>query len=113
MASKRNAKREAGWREVVARQVSSGLSVRAFCQREGLAESNFYAWRRELRLRDREAVGARSKPAAAFLPAVVTDKQADEAALALQLVADGTLQLRGSAEQLAQLLAAWQQRGGR
>jgi hypothetical protein len=28
--------------------------VRAFCRQQGLAENSFYAWRRELAVRDRE-----------------------------------------------------------
>ena len=31
----------------------SGLSVRAFCQREGLRENAFYSWRRKLRAENR------------------------------------------------------------
>ena len=36
------------WGELVARQISSGLSVQAFCQREGNAWS-LYGWRSRLR----------------------------------------------------------------
>jgi hypothetical protein len=31
---------------------ASGLSARAFCAREGLAEPSFYSWRRTLAERD-------------------------------------------------------------
>lgn len=37
------------WRELIERQGSSGLSVKAFCRREGVAVSTFFAWRRKLR----------------------------------------------------------------
>jgi len=50
----RDPEREAFWRAAVTRQAASGLSVRGFCRREGLAESNFYAWRRTLAQRDAE-----------------------------------------------------------
>ena len=39
---------EAWWREQVQRQAESGLSVRRFCETEGLGEASFYAWRRTL-----------------------------------------------------------------
>jgi hypothetical protein len=39
---------EAHWRDVFQQFATSGLSVRGFCRRESLSESNFYAWRRTL-----------------------------------------------------------------
>jgi hypothetical protein len=41
----RDAARERFWRDVLKRQPASGLSVRAFCRKEQLAESAFYGWR--------------------------------------------------------------------
>jgi transposase-like protein len=38
------------WNEAVRLWAASGLSVREFCGREGLAEHSFYFWRRRLRL---------------------------------------------------------------
>lgn len=43
------------WRSILKRQHSSGLSVRAFCHREGLNDGNLFRWRRELSQRDRAA----------------------------------------------------------
>lgn len=37
------------WRERLAQQERSGLSVRQFCKEQGLTEYSFYAWRRRLR----------------------------------------------------------------
>ena len=37
------------WREVLARQACSGLSVQAFCRRERLNVNTFYGWRAKLR----------------------------------------------------------------
>ena len=51
MASGRGLAREVKqrfWQEQIARWRHSGLSVRQFCQREGLSEPSFYAWRRVL-----------------------------------------------------------------
>jgi len=54
MVTRRSVQKEAHWRDVIARQAASGVSVRRFCANEGIAEASFYAWRRELALRDRE-----------------------------------------------------------
>ena len=52
--SKRDLSREARWRELLVAQRKSGLSVRAFCAREQVTEPSFYAWRREIGVRDGE-----------------------------------------------------------
>jgi hypothetical protein len=54
MVTRRSVQKEAHWRDVIARQAVSGVSVRRFCANEGIAEASFYAWRRELVVRDRE-----------------------------------------------------------
>jgi len=37
------------WRERIAEQARSGLSIKQFCKDRGIAEHAFYAWRRRLR----------------------------------------------------------------
>ncbi len=37
------------WRERIAEQERSGLSVKQFCKERGLTECSFYAWRKRLR----------------------------------------------------------------
>jgi hypothetical protein len=37
------------WRQPIADQERSGLSVKQFCTKHGLAECSFYAWRKRLR----------------------------------------------------------------
>jgi len=37
------------WRERIAEQGRSGLSVKQFCKERGLTEYSFYAWRKRLR----------------------------------------------------------------
>lgn len=61
---KRDGGLERAWRRRVTERDASGLTVRAFCEAEGLAESAFYYWRRELQCRaaerrDRREVGER------------------------------------------------------
>jgi transposase-like protein len=43
-----DSQRQRYWEEIVRRCRESGQSVRAFCRAEGLRESAFYFWRREL-----------------------------------------------------------------
>jgi transposase-like protein len=50
--SKRGEAREF-WEAALRLWSESGLSVRAFCQREGLRENAFYSWRRKLRAENR------------------------------------------------------------
>lgn len=91
----RDADKEAFWRLAVQEQRASGLSVRAFCAREGLTESNFYAWRRQLARRDAEAsrieespkfVEVKAPPPPAVSPETHSLVTGDDAALALELV---------------------------
>ncbi len=35
------------WRFVVSEQAASGLSIRVFCQQEGISEPSFYQWRKK------------------------------------------------------------------
>jgi transposase len=46
--------KEQFWRRTIAHHSRSGLSIRTFCQREGLETANFHWWRRALDRRDRE-----------------------------------------------------------
>lgn len=75
--AQRDPKRERFWRETLRRQKGGGLTVRAFCARERLAETAFHAWRRILRERDAERrpapVPAAPAPAPAFVPVAVRE----------------------------------------
>ena len=63
---RRNPNREAFWRTTISDRMQSGLSIRAFCEREGLSEPAYHYWRRELKNRDAE-----NTTAASFLPVEV------------------------------------------
>lgn len=75
------------WQRTIADQARSGLSVRAFCEREGLENWYFNWWRQELARRAREVPPARTierstsnpdLPAPpAFLPVRVVQDAAD------------------------------------
>lgn len=45
----RPASKQNEWRERIAEQMRSGLSVKEFCKERGLTECSFYAWRKRLR----------------------------------------------------------------
>ena len=70
---------EAQWRKALSRQQRSGVTAREFCRREGVKESAFHFWKRELTRRDAESparhVGNRSsigrRERAARLPSLV------------------------------------------
>jgi hypothetical protein len=47
MSKTREARREF-WRQLIARQQQSGVSVRAFCQEHRASEYSFYQWRKRL-----------------------------------------------------------------
>lgn len=72
MARPRNPVLERAWRERLHRQATSGLSIAAFCEREGLSYAAFHAWKR--RLADR-LLPAPSEPSV-FLPVRLTAQAA-------------------------------------
>jgi hypothetical protein len=94
----RDPKREAFWREVLKRFSASGLSVRAFCQRERLTESAFYAWRRTIAQRDGDR-RQRGRPQRwtpgrpNFLPLRVTHHAAPDSSITLELAGGRVLRL--------------------
>src|SRR6476646_3502844 len=57
---RRDPVKERFWRRRITDQACSGLSVRAFCEREGLEPWNFHSWRQALARRDRELPTART-----------------------------------------------------
>lgn len=46
--SKRSEEKEEFWRLALREYQQSGLTIRAFCQREGLSEPSFFAWRKKI-----------------------------------------------------------------
>ena len=82
----REARKERYWREIVKRQGQSGGTVREFCRREGVQESAFYWWRRELSRRS--VKHAENEPAhniARFLPVKVAENNTANAGGGLEV----------------------------
>ena len=94
---------EAKWRQILARQGKSGLSVRVFCRREGLPESAWYAWRRTIQQRD-----AQREAAPAFVPLMVQTDAAGDGHVIVELRGGRVLRLPLSMPpaQLAALIRA-------
>jgi len=107
---RRDSSKERFWRDALRRFAASGLSVRAFCKRERLTESAFYAWRRTIG--ERSGTG-NSGPT--FVPAVVTAQPRSESSIAIELTGGCVLRFLGASatEQLADLVIALQARGRR
>lgn len=53
--------KEQFWRRTLRLWQRSGLTIRDFCRQQGLAEPNFYAWRRTLAQRE-QATGSHRPP---------------------------------------------------
>jgi hypothetical protein len=118
----RDPKRERFWREALRRHKGSGLTVRAFCAGEQLAETAFHAWRRILRERDVERRQDRAvapatvvapppvTPAPAFVPVVVREagRPAPAADVVIELRGGRSMRLPASmpVEQVARLVRA-------
>ena len=76
--------REKFWRRAIRQQQRSGLTLRAFCLREGLKEGAFRWWRQALARRDREVAastkadrdGEPIEAAPTFLPVRLVDPEA-------------------------------------
>jgi hypothetical protein len=70
MARPKNPVLEHVWRDRLDRQAVSGLSISAFCEREGLSYASFHSWKRRLAERSLSAPPAPS----VFVPVRVTSQ---------------------------------------
>ena len=52
IADERATTKDDQWRERIAEQERSALSVKQFCQERGLTQYSFYAWRKRLRKKE-------------------------------------------------------------
>ena len=102
------------WRELLAEQAASPLSVRSFCRERQLGEAAFYAWRKTIRTRDGLIAPANQEPA--FVPVTLTaepPRENEVAPLVLELTTGQRLRIPNtiSAARLAELLLALEARG--
>jgi hypothetical protein len=68
----RDKSKEAYWQQKLHEHSQSGLSIRAFCRQQKLAETAFYFWRREIARRRREQRAKPRRGRALFVPVRVT-----------------------------------------
>ena len=113
----RDPARERFWREALRRRKASGLTIRAFCAREQLAETAYHAWRRTLRERDaeRRQAPAAAAPAPAFVPVVVReDRRQAQEHVVIDLRGGRAMRLPASMppEQVARIVLAIEAAGG-
>jgi transposase-like protein len=76
---------EGAWREIVERHEQSGLTVAAFCQREGIKSASLYGWRSRLR------EGVDGKPAALTAAKATKRSKAVEAPAFIDLGSLGSI----------------------
>lgn len=94
--SNRSAEKEAFWRSKLLDQPRSGLNVRRFCERAGISQPSFYAWRREIQKRDVQTVGDREQliPVDVIEPDRATEAIIRETVAPLEIVTPGGFTLR-------------------
>src|SRR6056297_817438 len=89
------------WRAAVELHAESGLSVHEFCQREGLGQASFYAWRKRLadpaepaqQEAPKKSELKKNDPEPSFVPVEIA---ADTGAATLVIeLAGGTLRVEG------------------
>src|SRR6267154_1939190 len=68
MARSYDPAKEHFWRQVLARRLASGLTIRAYCQTHGLSEQNFYRWQRVLADRPDRGSAQRRAPRTRLAP---------------------------------------------
>jgi len=97
----RDLAKEQYWRQIIARWQASQLSIRAFCERHGLAATAFHTWRRTLhrraqdqQLNDQGLVAGQAAPL--FVPVRLPSCAINSAPL--ELVLPGGLCLRLSSD---------------
>lgn len=93
MARRSSEEKRAFWRMVVQMQEESGLSVRKFCEGEGLGQASFFGWRRKFRAEAAE--GCRNGEHGGESVRLASVKLLDEkAASAVEVVSPSGLVLR-------------------
>ena len=86
----RDAEKEKFWRGKMGAYEKSGLTVREFCERNGLREVQFYYWRRALKVEAKQSGFVELVPtASANAPAGVSLRIDDRVSIVLERGFDG------------------------
>jgi hypothetical protein len=67
MAQGRDPANEQYWRGLLRQWRRSGLTPREFCDHQGISQPSFYAWRREIGLRDQQPMTMLQPPTPTFV----------------------------------------------
>jgi transposase-like protein len=90
--------REALWRQRLADQAASGMTIAQWCRQNGVSGSLFHYWRRALAKRDGRRLGRRRRPAATKHEAQIQEAenqaQIQHAAFARVVIAAPTTKLQ-------------------
>jgi hypothetical protein len=99
----RDPKLERRWRDLIARWKRSGVSISDFCANQGVSESSFYSWKRELAGRDQAVT-----PTTTSMPTFVPVRVAPSATIEVVLKSGVVVRVPVGADPLtvAQLVAA-------
>jgi hypothetical protein len=83
------------WQELLGEAARSGISIREFCRRRRLKESQFYWWQRRLRLGQRVGVGVhRSEVSGQAASFALVSEEAGGMDAGIELVLSGGRRLR-------------------
>jgi len=91
---KADAKKARHWQEVLGEAARSGISIREFCRRRRLKESQFYWWQRRLRLSRREAATSRPGVNGQRASFALVSEEAGATDAGVELVLNGGQRLR-------------------
>jgi hypothetical protein len=110
--SHRSRDKESFWRSHLARQSSSGESIRGYCRIRKLSEALFHFWRREIARRDREkSVSLRSEKAGLIAVEIVGDPVPESTTSLMEIECPGGPVIRvreeASLEVLQRVMKAW------
>lgn len=85
MAQRGRGDAELVWRERLERYRRSGLTVEAFCRREGVSTSNFYGWKRRVAKRSAASTHEEKSPEESplFVPVAMNSLGSSEVRIAL------------------------------
>ena len=91
---KADAKKARHWQEVLGEAARSGISIREFCRRRRLKESQFYWWQRRLWLSRREGAGTRPGVNGQKASFALVSEEAGAMDAGVELVLNGGQRLR-------------------
>jgi len=91
---KGDAKKARHWQELLGEAARSGISIREFCRRRRLKESQFYWWQRRIRMSRREGGGTRPGVNGQSASFALVSEQAGPIDAGVELVLNGGQRLR-------------------